>query len=84
MSSRAAIEQFFSLMQRLEEHPAKRKHGLDGYCRTDQLIATLSRCRSVHAAMASSVSQTVSSPRRTNAASWSGQFVTQYLGLGNF
>ena len=35
-----------------------------------------------HAAMAASVNQTVRLPRRRNAASYSGWFVTRYRGLG--
>jgi hypothetical protein len=35
-----------------------------------------------HAATASSVNHTVRLPRRINAASYSGQFVTRYLALG--
>ena len=34
-------------LQRLVEHQAKRKRGLDGYCRIDRLTATLSSRRSV-------------------------------------
>jgi hypothetical protein len=39
--------QSFSLTQRLVEHQAKRKRGLDGYCRIDRLTTTLSSRRSV-------------------------------------
>src|SRR5271170_3474639 len=45
--SRDRSQQSFSLTQRLVEHQAKRKRGLDGYCRIDRLTATLSSRRSV-------------------------------------
>jgi hypothetical protein len=45
--SRDRSQQSFSLTQRLVEHQAKRKRGLDGYRRIDRLTATLSRRRSV-------------------------------------
>jgi hypothetical protein len=45
--SRVRSQQSFSLTQRLVEHQAKRKRGLDGYCRIDRLTATLSSRRSV-------------------------------------
>ena len=38
--SRNRSQQSFSLTQRLVEHQAKRKRGLDGYCRIDRLTAT--------------------------------------------
>ena len=45
--SRDRSQQSFSLTQRLVEHQAERKRGLDSYCRIDRLTATRSSRRSV-------------------------------------
>jgi hypothetical protein len=69
------------LTQRLMD-PAKRETCLDGDRRIDRLSARSPVAGACHAATASSVNHTVRLPRRTNAASYSGQFVTRYRATG--
>src|SRR5208282_4716419 len=76
-------QQAFGLTQRLVEHQAKCETRLDGCRRIDRLTAALAGAGARHAATASSVNQSVRLPCRTSAASYSGQFVTRYLALGN-
>jgi hypothetical protein len=73
----------FGLTQRLVELQAKRKAGLDGDRRMNWLAPGSLLAGACHAATASAVNHTVRLARRTNAASYSGQFVTRYLALEN-
>jgi hypothetical protein len=65
------------LTQRLMKHQAKREARLDGDRRIDGLTAPLAGSGGVPASTASSVNHTIRLPRRINAASYSGQFVTR-------
>jgi hypothetical protein len=75
-------KQPFSLTERLVEHQAEREGGLNRDRRIDRLTTPAPVAGACQAAKASSVNQTVMAPRRTNAASYSGQFVTRYLAVG--
>ena len=64
------------------ERQAECEAGLDGDRRINRLPPRAPIAGARQAATASSVNQTVMLPRRTSAASYSGQFLTRYLAFG--
>jgi hypothetical protein len=65
----------------MEDQPES-KARLDGDRRVDRFTTRLPVAGACHAAMASSVTKTVSLPRLTSAASYAGQFVIWNLTVG--
>src|SRR5277367_683483 len=77
------MQKTFGLTQPLVEHQTKREAGLNGDRRIDWLATPLScrRRRPCRHRLLGEPNRQAS--RRTSAASYSGQFVTRYLALGN-
>ena len=75
-------QQAFGLTQRLMEDQAKREAGLDGDRRIDWLTAPLSGGRGMPGINGFFGQPNGDAPRRTNAASYSGQFATRYRVFG--
>ena len=74
-------QEALGLTQRSVEDETERQGGFDGEIGILELPAPPADAAAAHVAIASGVSQRVTSPRRTRARSYSAQFPTRYVVL---